>query len=43
MTGPMVVSGMAAGDRVGLTVEPASGSPRPSSRPIMMIGPGAAG
>ena len=43
MTGPLLVSGMAAGDRVGLTVEPASGSPQPSSRPILMIGPGNAG
>jgi hypothetical protein len=37
MTGPMVVSGLAAGDMVGITVEPASGSPRPTSAPILML------
>jgi anti-sigma-K factor RskA len=40
MVGPMIVSGMAAGDRVGLTVEPASGSGRPTSAPVMMLGAG---
>jgi anti-sigma-K factor RskA len=40
MTGPMVVSGLAVGDEVGLTVEPAGGSPRPTSQPIMMLGLG---
>jgi anti-sigma-K factor RskA len=38
MIGPMVVSGVAAGDRVGLTVEPAGGSARRPSAPIMMLG-----
>jgi anti-sigma-K factor RskA len=37
MTGPMVISGLAPGDRVGLTVEPAGGSPPPTSAPIMML------
>jgi anti-sigma-K factor RskA len=37
MAGPMVVSGLSAGDSVRLTVEPASGSPRPTSRPIVVI------
>jgi anti-sigma-K factor RskA len=37
MTGPMVVSGLAPGDEVGLTVEPAGGSARPTSVPILMI------
>jgi anti-sigma-K factor RskA len=37
MTGPMVVSGLAPGDKVGLTVEPASGSPRPTTPPILML------
>jgi len=37
MIGPMVVSGLAAGDSVGLTVEPTSGSPRPTSPPLMLI------
>jgi anti-sigma-K factor RskA len=35
--GPMVVSGLAAGDRVGLTVEPESGSPRPTSSPVLLL------
>ena len=37
MAGPMVVSGLAAGDSVGMTVEPAGGSPRPTSRPVLLI------
>ena len=37
MAGPMVVSGLSAGDSVGLTVEPAGGSPQPSSRPVVVI------
>jgi anti-sigma-K factor RskA len=40
MTGPMVISGLAAGDKVGLTVEPAGGSGRPTSPPILMLGLG---
>jgi hypothetical protein len=35
--GPMVVSGLAAGDHVGLTVEPDRGSARPTSAPVMML------
>jgi anti-sigma-K factor RskA len=38
MVGPMVVSGLAAGDSVGMTVEPDSGSPRPTSPPLVLIG-----
>jgi anti-sigma-K factor RskA len=37
MTGPMVISGLAPGDKVGLTVEPAGGSSRPTSPPILML------
>jgi anti-sigma-K factor RskA len=37
MTGPMVVSGLAPGDKVGLTVEPAGGSTRPTSPPLLML------
>ena len=37
MTAPMVVSGVAPGDMVGLTVESASGSTVPSSAPVLMI------
>jgi anti-sigma-K factor RskA len=40
MSGPMVVSGLAPGDKVGLTVEPAGGSARPTSPPILMLGLG---
>ncbi len=35
--GPMVISGLAPGDRVGLTVEPASGSAHPTSAPVLML------
>ncbi len=37
MIGPMVVGRLAAGDRLGLTVEPSAGSPRPTSPPIVMV------
>ena len=37
MIGPMVVSRVAGGDRMGLTVEPAGGSARPTSAPILML------
>lgn len=40
MAGPVVVTGLAPGDRVGLTVEPAAGSPRPTTAPILMLGLG---
>ncbi len=39
MVGPMIVSGLSAGDRVGMTVEPAGGSPRPTSPPVLMLTP----
>ncbi len=37
MTSPVIATGLAVGDWVGLTVEPASGSPRPTSKPILML------
>jgi anti-sigma-K factor RskA len=37
MTSPMIVAGLARGDRMGVTVEPAGGSPRPSSPPVLML------
>jgi len=37
MTAPVVVSAVAPGDMVGLTVEPASGSAVPSSAPVLML------
>jgi anti-sigma-K factor RskA len=37
MAGPMVVSGLRAGDSVGLTVEPAGGSARPTPPPIVLV------
>jgi anti-sigma factor RsiW len=40
MSGPMVVSGLRAGDKVGLTVEPAAGASRPTSPPVVMVGLG---
>jgi hypothetical protein len=33
----MIVSGLAAGDRMGVTVEPAAGSVRPSTPPVLML------
>ncbi len=38
MTAPMIVSGLAAGDRMGLTVEPAGGAKRPASHAVLMLG-----
>jgi anti-sigma-K factor RskA len=40
MSGPMVVGGLAHGDVLGLTVEPASGSSQMSSSPIVVVGLG---
>ncbi len=37
LTGPMVISGLAAGDRIGLTAEPSGGSARPTSHPVLML------
>jgi hypothetical protein len=37
VTAPVVVHGLAAGDWIGLTVEPASGAARPSSRMVLML------
>jgi anti-sigma-K factor RskA len=37
MTGPVLASGLSAGDRLGLTVEPASGSPRPTSPALLQL------
>jgi anti-sigma-K factor RskA len=38
MAGPTLISGMSADDMVGLTVEPASGSLKPTTAPVVMIG-----
>jgi anti-sigma-K factor RskA len=40
MSGPMVVGGLAPGDRLGLTVEPATGSPQPTTSPVVLVGLG---
>jgi hypothetical protein len=37
MTAPLVVPGVAPGDMVGLTAEPASGSAVPGSAPVLML------
>ena len=37
MTAPMIVAGLAAGDRMGVTVEPAAGAASPSSSPVLML------
>jgi Anti-sigma-K factor rskA/Putative zinc-finger len=39
MAGPVVIRPMSPGDMVGLTIEPASGSLRPTSAPVVLIGP----
>jgi hypothetical protein len=33
----MIVAGLVAGDEMGVTIEPAGGSPRPSSPPVLML------
>jgi Anti-sigma-K factor rskA len=37
MTSPVIATGLAAGDWIGLTVTPAGGSPRPASAPVLML------
>jgi hypothetical protein len=37
VTAPMVVEGLAAGEKVGLTVESAGGAKHPTSRPILLL------
>jgi len=37
MTGPVLASGLKPGDRLGLTIEPAGGSPHPTSAMILML------
>jgi anti-sigma-K factor RskA len=37
MTGPVIASGLKPGDRLGLTVEPAGGSPRPTTALILVL------
>jgi anti-sigma-K factor RskA len=37
MTGPVITSGLTAGDRLGLTVEPAGGTPHPTTTVILAI------
>ncbi len=37
MTAPVVVAGVAAGDGIGLSVEPAAGSAHPTSRPVLIL------
>jgi hypothetical protein len=39
MAGPAVVSGLAPGDMIGLTIEPARGAAHPTSALITVIGP----
>ncbi len=37
MTAPMVVAGLATGDRMGVTVEPAGGASSPTSPAVLML------
>lgn len=36
-TAPVLASGLAAGDKLGLTVEPAGGSKQPTTKPILLL------
>jgi anti-sigma-K factor RskA len=38
-TAPVLVAGLARGDRVGVTVEPAGGTTKPTTTPIVVISP----
>jgi anti-sigma-K factor RskA len=38
MAGPSLIRGVASGDMVGVTIEPASGSPHPTSAPLVLVG-----
>jgi anti-sigma-K factor RskA len=38
-TAPVLAEGLAAGDRVGVTVEPAGGTSKPTTTPIVVIQP----
>ncbi len=37
MTGPVIASGLTAGDRLGLTIEPTGGAARPSTTMILAV------
>ena len=37
MTSPVIATGLAAGDWIGLTVAPAGGSAHPASTPVLML------
>jgi anti-sigma-K factor RskA len=36
-TGQLLASGVRAGDRIGITVEPAGGTSRPTTAPIVTV------
>jgi len=37
MTGPVLASGLRSGDQLGLTIEPAGGSPHPTTATILVL------
>jgi hypothetical protein len=37
MTSPVIASGLRAGDRIGLTIEPDGGTSRPTGAPILLM------
>jgi hypothetical protein len=37
MTSPVIATGLASGDWIGLTVSPEGGSPHPASSPVLML------
>ena len=36
-TVPVLASGLAAGDRIGVTVEPAGGTSKPTTSPVVLV------
>ena len=37
LTAPVLASGLVAGDKLGMTVEPAGGSNQPTTTPILLL------
>jgi hypothetical protein len=37
MSGPVVVTRLAPGDKLGLTIEPSGGTGQPTSNPVVMV------
>ena len=35
--GPVLAAGLGPGDRIAITVEPAGGTPRPTTKPVVLL------